>query len=1197
MLKNLTILSFLAFFLTTSLWSQAERPLQVLEDHLKTNYTSLGLSMTDVSHYEISSELVSKHNKVSHIYLQQSHADIPVFGAILNANILPDGQMLSIGNRFVTNLDQKVNTTTPVVNTSQAVAAVMSYFQLEGIEHLSLDRKISEQAYIYHKEGISLEPVKVQLMYQPLADESVRLVWNVDLYQLDAQHWWQARVDAITGEVIDYFDQTVHCSFEHAEGEYCPEDARFSTTNGKAHTHHEKLFSQEKTSVILGDNENAYRVFPIPLAGPNYGERELVVDPADPVASPFGWHDINGAEGAEYTITRGNNVHAYNDIYDLDMSIGGEPDGGDMLCFDFPLDLSVGRPYTQLDPTTTNLFYWNNLLHDFWHHYGFDEEAGNFQQRNYTGAPGEVDYVQAETLDGSGTGNANFSTPADGDRPRMQMFLFGGTLPDLTDGGGVSTFDFEILQPPLIQGTFQYTAASFGGTSTPGEPIVSQVVLVDDGFGVESDACQPLLNTADIAGKIAMIDLGACQIGSKALAAQEAGAIAVMICNASSQEFDGMTLVPGVEGDQVTIPVFGIELPICNAMKIGLPDLEISIEVQTNDPFAIPMPGPTGRSSDFDNVVVAHEYAHGISNRLTGGRLQSGCLNRSIQPEQAGEGWSDFVGLAMTTTSANYADEPRGIGTYALGQGPDGGGFRGRPFSRSFLVNEYTYSDISNLVTQDPDNPGFPVHAIGTVWCTMIWDLYWNLVDEYGFDDDLQFGTGGNNIAMQLVLDGMKLQACNPSFVDARDAILEADVANYGGVNRCLIWETFARRGLGVGAQAGGVESFDLPVNCPETFNVAKTGPATINAGEVATYNLKITNGLDNLVEEAIVIDELPLGTTLVDGSSDCDLSVVDGQLTISLGEAPAGTIFNCSYQLQTNEAPFSYPAFEDMVTNLTNWDNQNPLGEDSWQLRVNAAFTGLVAIYGGGLDIVSDQILTLEEPVFLEGVNPGLSFYHRFSFERGYDGGVVEISVDGGDNWEDVGAENFIENGYNRTLESSDNPLAERSAFSDSQDDYIRSTIDLTAYSGETVLIRFRLGTDTGGGAREGWYLDDIILYANLFTLTNTACTTSNGESICSEVVTIVNEGIVSTTNIDQDRPLKLFPNPASDKLTVELPTLLNEQVEISILAVDGRQLQNQIYNSFLLETIDLAALPAGIYMLQFRTADSLTTRRLIVE
>ena len=71
---------------------------------------------------------------------------------------------------------------------------------------------------------------------------------------------------------------------------------------------------------------------------------------------------------------------------------------------------------------------------------------------------------------------------------------------------------------------------------------------------------------------------------------------------------------------------------------------------------------------------------------------------------------------------------------------------------------------------------------------------------------------------MQLVTDGMKLQPCNPGFVTGRDAILEADVLNNNGDNRCHIWKAFAKRGLGFGATQGssnnvmdGTQSFDMP--------------------------------------------------------------------------------------------------------------------------------------------------------------------------------------------------------------------------------------------------------------------------------------------------------------------------------------------------------------------------------------------------
>src|SRR5690606_39286932 len=61
----------------------------------------------------------------------------------------------------------------------------------------------------------------------------------------------------------------------------------------------------------------------------------------------------------------------------------------------------------------------------------------------------------------------------------------------------------------------------------------------------------------------------------------------------------------------------------------------------------------------------------------------------------------------------------------------------------------------------------------------------------------------GSTRVLQTVMDGVKLQECNPTFPSGRDAIIAADIASTGGANRCMIWETFAKRGVGLDASAG----------------------------------------------------------------------------------------------------------------------------------------------------------------------------------------------------------------------------------------------------------------------------------------------------------------------------------------------------------------------------------------------------------
>lgn len=216
------------------------------------------------------------------------------------------------------------------------------------------------------------------------------------------------------------------------------------------------------------------------------------------------------------------------------------------------------------------------------------------------------------------------------------------------------------------------------------------------------------------------------------------------------------------------------------------------------------------RNTVFDSLIPIHEFGHGVSNRLTGGASMASCLNQA-QAQSMGEGWSDWWGLVMTALPTDVATDARGAGVWVTNSAA---GIRVYPYSTDMAINPLTYGDIASLTVP---------HGAGTVWATTLWDIFWQLVDAYGFDSNLYSGTGGNNVALQLVLDGLKLQPCNPSFLDARDAILQADINNYAGANQCLLWEAFARRGMGFNAYDGGSASTTLVT---EDFTV----PSTCNA-------------------------------------------------------------------------------------------------------------------------------------------------------------------------------------------------------------------------------------------------------------------------------------------------------------------------------------------------------------------------------
>ncbi len=631
----------------------AGQPLDIALAYIREHRTELRLEESDLAEFVVTDQYVSKHNGTTHIYLKQQYQGIDVHNAYINVNIAADGSVINVGTRFVAGLAKAVTETKATLTAAAAVTTVATHYGLTLKEELVVQESLAgaAQKVVFNTAGISLEPIPAQLVYQPMPDGTVRLAWQVEIYTLDAHDWWSTRISANDGAVLDESNYVVHDNFgAHDEGG--------ANTVAAAESH--------DTTAIAADPlaPDQYRVYAMPVESPSHGGRTLQVDPANLTASPFGWHDTNGVAGVETNYSRGNNVDAYEDSNNSNTPTGGDAaraNGGATLNFDFPVDLAQ-QPSTYRPAAITNLFYWNNIIHDVFYQYGFDEAGGNFQENNYGNGGAASDSVNAEAQDGGGTNNANFATPADGGNPRMQMYLWNQTSPQ--------------------------------------------------------------------------------------------------------------------------------------------------------------------RDGDFDNGIIVHEYGHGISNRLTGGPSAASCLGNQ---EQGGEGWSDWLGLMLTMEAGDQGTNSRGIGTYALGQPTTGVGIRTHPYSTNMSVDPRTYDTIKTAAIP---------HGVGSTWAAMLWEVTWGLVNQYGFSTDFYNGTAGNNIAIQLVIDGMKLQPCSPGFVDARNAILLADQNNYGGANQCLIWTAFAKRGLGFSASQGssgsrsdGTQAFDLPVACqgPPPTNTPGPSPTATN--------------------------------------------------------------------------------------------------------------------------------------------------------------------------------------------------------------------------------------------------------------------------------------------------------------------------------------------------------------------------------
>ncbi|MEZ5003816.1 MAG: T9SS-dependent M36 family metallopeptidase [Chitinophagales bacterium] len=726
-----------------------------IENYLSAHKESLNISQEDLDLWRISSDYVTQKNELNHVHIQQQYNGVDVFNAMCNFTIDKEGKVLHAAGNLIKHIAQKVNATTYVISPESANRTAIQKVEMNTA---------------------AISKTEVENVYFPYGDNELRMSYIIVIYSKNKQNVWNVVVDGTNGNVLAQWDQVLHCSF--GDG---------FNVNNHDHTKHEHhaAIPSNNTRVNAG-----YNVFAFPVESPIHGTQSLVTDPHNTTASPFGWHDVNLTEGPEFTITRGNNVFAYEDADDND-NPGYSPDGGPNLLFDFPYTPNAS-PLANQDAALTNLFYTSNMVHDIMYLYGFDEQAGNFQSNNFGNGGLGGDQVFAEGLDGSGFNNANFFTPRDGFNPTMQMYLWNGASENL-----------YINSPEGLARGYVTTGAAFG-PDIPANPITADVALYEDATPPINDACEPATNSTVLNNKIVILDRGDCVFVDKVKRAQTAGARAVIVVN----NVEGAPINMGGTDFSITIPSLMVSKEDGDAIKAeilngGTVNATI-VDSSANAPIY---------DGDFDNGIIVHEYGHGISTRIIGGPNNSNCMNND---EQMGEGWSDYFGLVLTLNMNATNPIYRPIGTYVLNETPEAGfGIRPAPYDTSFNVNDFTYADIKDVSVP---------HGVGFVWATILWDMTWALIEEHGYDPDIFNGTGGNNIALQLVIDGLKMTPCNPSFVSGRDAILAADQINNNGANTCLIWEVFARRGVGVNASTGAlfvvgdeIESFEVP-ECAEPF-------------------------------------------------------------------------------------------------------------------------------------------------------------------------------------------------------------------------------------------------------------------------------------------------------------------------------------------------------------------------------------------
>lgn len=886
------------------------------------------------------------------------------------------------------------------------------------------------------------------------------------------------------------------------------------------------------------------------------------------ISTPDFWLDD------EATITSGNNVFAYADV----IAPQGFTDGDYTAevtsdkTFDYKFDSNErASNLTNGKAAVVNMFYMNNFLHDWWYDHGFDEASGNAQLSNYDRGGVEGDPLEVQAQDYSGLNNANMFTPADGASPRMQQFLYnskdaqngvdqGITITSHSDLGLLSSLRLSSFGPS------QYDLFS------------GDIVRLNDGDATggasETDGCEAAVNDAELAGNIAIIDRGACNFTQKVLNAQEAGAIAAIIVNNTD---DGSPAPMGGFDAAVTIPNVGLNFAEGHAIY-ALLDAGDTVTAEMFSDFPL-------KDSSFDNGIVAHEWGHYIQNRLVGNANGLVNFQGRAMGEGWSDFHSMMFIVKEGDTSIEGNAEfqvPYATGTYVEDFFT---GIRRVPYSPNFDFNPLMFRHIESGTGADvglpPTNVGSP-HAPGEIWATVLWDVYVKLLNTHEFAeaqsrmadylvagykltpvsptytearDALLAAMYANDPAdFQVALEafarrGMGLGAISPARTSTDNVgVVESTETQLASFEGTEIDVNAAFDGVTAG-YCSNDNILDVGETATVTVSIRNIGSETLTN---VPAQLKVSSGHDVTIENDGLIT-----------FSNVDLfsEVVSVPVQVTLNEAAVADLleFEVEFPEQAEGDDIQEPSPFKLTTQV-NMDfepkatvgNASTDGMESvtlfndWQLHVMAGgdqAAGTRSIDGGntgffqalnpGVDLgaqtmylannsFTSDVAVETQPIEVGfGANFSMSFWHFFWLEQSFDGGVVEISING-DDWVDVtevgGAFDF---GYTGELASE---LPGRSTFTGINGDLatFAGNVETVSFgsslNGQTVRLRFRVVTDAAV-ADFGWNIDNVTFtnisspaFSNLVAGNTFACDNSAPKLTLSDSELTINEGTTGT-------------------------------------------------------------------------------------
>jgi hypothetical protein len=846
--------------------------------------------------------------------------------------------------------------------------------------------------------------------------------------------------------------------------------------------------------------------------------------------------------------TVGNNADAYVDVASPDgYGPVGAPSSASTADFraqatgtnEFLHTFDPTLPLTsaeQRQGAIQQLFYNVNFLHDWFYDSGFTETGRNAQASNFGRGGVEGDSMRAEAQDSSGTNNANMSTPADGGRPRMQMYVF-------TSNGQKY---LDVVSPANIAGKRTIGTAAFGPQSFD---LTNEIIQAQMGA---APSCT-FANAAAITGKFVMVDYGTGSCFSASMNnAIAAGAAGYILVFGSAGNPNQVANVGGTNA-AFTFPW------TCISWNGGA-GIKTEIAAAHTVMAHIYRESPVARDGSIDNAVVFHEWGHYLSNRQIGNA--NGLINN--QARSMGEGWSDFVSMLLLVRAedASVASNPNFSGVYPSGTYVTGGtgdtwapngngayfGIRRYPYSTDMTKNPLTFKHITNGIALPAGPPvsfgaagtsNSEVHSAGEVWAETLWECYAALLrDTQGTSPRFTFDEAQSRMKMYLVAS-LKLTPVEPTYTEARDAVLAAAFAN-DYVDYTEFLQAFAKRGMGVDAvspdrwsttHAGTVESFDatpelLLVSSSVDDSVASCDhDGILDASDVGHLNVTLRNvgtstltGTTGTVTSTTAGVSFPNGNTIVFPTST-PRGTTTGSIVVALDPSVTG-VQQLDFHVTYTDPQFSAPRSIDVshhgnstvTASYTRTDDVE--APSAWIVSSNPALGAVDQWYRYEVstmahqwqildpNLAADEYLTSPVMTVDGSGSVNLQFDHSFSFEfdvnGNYDGGVVEMSVNGGA-WTNISTAPY--NGTITNYTGNLNPLGGRAAFVKTGSGHVSLTAAVAP--GSTVRFRFRFGADSAGGAR-GWIVDNMAVSGVVETpfagyVADVACQLASATSLTS--------------------------------------------------------------------------------------------------